>query len=422
MYKYKELNRSLIIVLLVTFLFLPFSKPKKANAIAGIDDAIIVYLGLSFLAVAGYTIITSDDDMIQDIGRTVGGMLDSFYDYTIGEDSIICTVTDNIADKLTQSYIGENFGVPKSISKISKLPYGARLVDSNNYGDIVTSQETLFKLDLYLDNVYQKTLTDNNYTPIGKTMKFYTSEPNSAGVYRVFLTDGDWWILSNETIWKYGANNKLNYYTIELSAIDRSGNPITSIDLTNKITVPYDGTQVTISDTPVAVAPGTTITIPKDKVISGSIPNTITNEKDLGIEVSKPGTGEGVITGWKWLDNILNFILNAIKAIPSAIGALFVPAEFIPLDLSPLYVSFKDKFPFCLPWDLYNFISSFKSSYVAPHWEYTMSGFEGPFKAMNGFSFEVDLQEWGWVGAISRFISLAIWCVFLVFLFKRINP
>lgn len=327
------LTRFLCCFLIISFLFLPFSKPKQAKAIAGVDDAVVI-LGLVFLSLAGYTIVANDDEMVKDIGRTVGEGLDGMWDITMGEDGFIATSLDWYADKFTESYIGKEFGAPKTVSKFEQFPYSTGIAPGNYYGQIDLVQNAKLKLEIYTNNVLTST-TEKSFTA-GTWLKIGTSTTNRYDVYRFNIVEGE----PGSGIWnQYLYNDALKHdiakpIRIELTATDViTGNPITDgIGVKNEVTIPYDGTQVKAHDTPVEVPKGTTISVPKetvDKVASGSLPTTIEKVEDIGVTVDKDVAGDGVITGWKWLDKILTKILDAILSIPGAIkdgiASLFVP-------------------------------------------------------------------------------------------------
>lgn len=330
--KSRNFKRFIVITCLVTFLFLPFSKPKQAKAIAGVDDAVVI-LGLVFLSLAGYTIVANDDEMVKDIGRTVGEGLDGMWDITMGEDGFIATSLDWYADKFTESYIGKEFGTPKTVSKFEQFPYSTGIAPGNYYGQIDLVQNAKLKLEIYTNNVLTST-TEKSFVA-GTWLKIGTSTTNRYDVYRFNIVEGE----PGSGIWnQYLYNDALKHdiakpIRIELTATDViTGNPITDgIGVKNEVTIPYDGTQVKAHDTPLEVPKGTTISVPQgvvDKVASGSLPTTVEKVEDLGVTVDKD-VATDVITGWKWLDKILTKILDAILSIPGAIkdgiASLFVP-------------------------------------------------------------------------------------------------
>lgn len=331
-YKLGNFKRFIVITCLVTFLFLPFSKPKQAKAIAGVDDAVVI-LGLVFLSLAGYTIVANDDEMVKDIGRTVGEGLDGMWDITMGEDGFVATSLDWYADKFTESYIGKEFGTPKTVSKFEQFPYSTGIAPGNYYGQIDLVQNAKLKLEIYTNNVLTST-TEKSFTA-GTWLKIGTSTTNRYDVYRFNIVEGE----PGTGTWnQYLYNDAIKHdiakpIRIELTATDViTGNPITDgIGVKNEVTIPYDGTQVKAHDTPLEVPKGTTISVPQgvvDKVASGSLPTTVEKVEDLGVTVDKD-VATDVITGWKWLDKILTKILDAILSIPGAIkdgiASLFIP-------------------------------------------------------------------------------------------------
>lgn len=429
-------RRSLIIFILVTFLFLPFSKPKQAKAIAGVDDAVVI-LGLVFLSLAGYTIVANDDEMVKDIGRTVGEGLDGMWDITMGEDGFIATSLDWYADKFTESYIGKEFGTPKTVSKFEQFPYSTGIAPGNYYGQIDLVQNAKLKLEIYTNNVLTST-TEKSFTA-GTWLKIGTSTTNRYDVYRFNIVEGE----PGTGIWnQYLYNDALkhdiaNPIRIELTATDViTGNPITDgIGVKNEVTIPYDGTQVKAHDTPVEVPKGTTISVPKetvDKVASGSLPTTVEKVEDLGVTVDKDVAGDDVITGWGWLDDILNSILDGIKAIPGAITGWFyarwqdivdikdfvvsIPQQIsawwdsiwtdVPaIDFTPLTsVEISKVFPFSIPFDLKNLLEILLAEPKAPV-------FEIPLWTEK---VTLDLTKFNLIADIVRVFCILGWCFYLI--------
>lgn len=138
----------------------------------------------------------------------------------------------------------------------------------------------------------------------------------------------------------------------------------------------------------------------ENKVIDVSkvenVPSTATKPSEIpNLEITEDtntdtGTDEGVDTGWKWLDNILNSILNAIKSIQDFFKArwedivnikdflLSIPSQIsswweglwtdVPaLDFTPLTsVEISKVFPFSIPFDLKNLLEILLAEPRAP--------------------------------------------------------
>ena len=82
----------------------------------------------------------------------------------------------------------------------------------------------------------------------------------------------------------------------------------------------------------------------------------------------------------------------------------------IKLDFSPLYVSFAQKFPFCIPFDLVNSIRSFSVSRETPKFNVFFD--ETVF--LGGGSFTIDFSKFTVIAAILRYFILLSFLVSLV--------
>lgn len=82
----------------------------------------------------------------------------------------------------------------------------------------------------------------------------------------------------------------------------------------------------------------------------------------------------------------------------------------IKLDFSPLYVSFAQKFPFCIPFDLVNSIRSFSVSRETPKFNVFFD--ETVF--LGGGSFTIDFSKFSVIAAILRYFILLSFLVSLV--------
>lgn len=132
-----------------------------------------------------------------------------------------------------------------------------------------------------------------------------------------------------------------------------------------------------------------------DKVISGDI---VTDEViDDTVTGDDTITGDGTISGTitDTVDNIFN---NETKS---------------KLDFSPLYMSFSDKFPFCLPFDFSNIIKSFNATQKEPVFFVDMSGFSSQSGRSN-LGFEIDLTKFDILFKVCRTFTLISFSVFLM--------
>lgn len=150
-------------------------------------------------------------------------------------------------------------------------------------------------------------------------------------------------------------------------------------------TIPFDNSSVTD-------IPGTDTGVGEDTGVIEK-PNT-----DVG-EI--PTTGEGLwdtLLGWlgtlfapltallEWIGEMVNGILDALKN-------LIMPKEMDSIDFSPLYFSFADKFPFCIPFDLIRMVKEFQAEEEKPIFKVDMSGFSSGKLAKGEVGFTIDLTK-----------------------------
>ena len=327
MYKLKEISianfkRFIAIILIFTTLLIPFQKPKEANAIVGVDDAVLIAGGLALLTALGYTISSTDSKMTADIGRTAADFFGGFIDWTgdklVGDDSVVVKVTDNIANKVSWDQLQDCFGQPKTVSEMKSLPYGARYLQKAEgyiYGTVSIGVIATVQLKLFNNGALAKTV-ESKCNP-----DMYTLSAEKAGS-QVGDTRGRLMFKAND-IHTYGGFNEYipdcTYTTFEIDVVDNTTGESLDLSLQEDYTLPYDGTQVIPPATLVDVAPGTTITIPKGTTVA-DIPKELTKPSDIpGVKSDTEASTDVPITGWDWLDSILNKILNGIRAIPSVL-------------------------------------------------------------------------------------------------------
>lgn len=429
MNKKKSIFRILAILLLFTVTITFSFKPKKAEAIVLVDDVAIV-LGLAGLSLLGYKVMTSDKEMLKDIGRSAYNALGDLVDYSFGSKSVYAKLTDNIGQKLTDDYIRNSFSTPKVVSTFNSFPYGARYLNGYKYGTVTLNGAYNFKISIFKDGIHSY----DNEIKVDSNELTWTLETEKSNDSRGRI------MLYSNSIWVTGINEAFldtSLVSFELTCIDKNtGLPVTE-QLKQDITIPYDGSQVTMLDTPADVKVGTTVTIPKDVTLDG-IPGTITDVKDLPVDVTQDGaTGGGEITGWDWLDKILwgilgvlQSILDGILAIPKAITGIYdwcvafpssisawwdsLWTESATLDFTPLAIV-TEKFPFCIPWDFVKLIKTFDSPKVSPKigWDEIPLGDLGVSIPAFEFDFD-DVPLVNTLLAILRFFELAFFVVFLI--------
>jgi len=138
--------------------------------------------------------------------------------------------------------------------------------------------------------------------------------------------------------------------------------------------------------------------IPTDKVISTDIPYTWDNVKDaitdLPVDTTIPG--DETIPG--------DTTKPGDTTIPD-----FGGTGTIALDFSPLYINLKDKFPFCIPYDLVNTFNFFSADKVTP--KFTIKFDEG---LVGSGEFTIDFSRFEKIAIILRGFILLYFIFFLI--------
>lgn len=88
----------------------------------------------------------------------------------------------------------------------------------------------------------------------------------------------------------------------------------------------------------------------------------------------------------------------------------------IKLNFTPLYLNLKDKFPFCLPWDLYNVIKGLVSEKKCPSYEISFA--DTPLVGGKNSKFTIDFKKFDKLINILRYFELL---AFVAFLIKKTN-
>lgn len=118
-------------------------------------------------------------------------------------------------------------------------------------------------------------------------------------------------------------------------------------------------------------------------------------------EPDDPGTGGGAGSGTD-LSSVVQAIINVPTAIVSGIGNFI--SDFFGFNGNPddYLVQFRDFFPFCIPFDLYDFITVLSAEPEAPvfHWEIPVP------QLGQTFELEVDLSAWDDIAVLFRNLEL----------------
>ena len=136
--------------------------------------------------------------------------------------------------------------------------------------------------------------------------------------------------------------------------------------------------------------------------------DTFTGIKDLILDI--PNILSDI---WDWLIDNLTGIKDVILSIPENIGNiindLFIPKDMY-IDFGPLQnVIIKEKFPFSLPWDIYNIISVLSAERKAPKWTFNIKNTE----------LIIDFSQFEHLAAITRTMLLITYILILIILTRR---
>lgn len=175
--------------------------------------------------------------------------------------------------------------------------------------------------------------------------------------------------------------------------------------------IPYDNTKVrenyTDDKLPVSLpytddVPGY-ISIPSDSALDIPISQDLPLDWDTAKEIIKPIPLDEAndIPGETDIPGEIDFPLDDI----------FDNTTTKTIDFSPLYFSFKDKFPFSIPFDVYNIVKQFETEKKEPIFYVDMSGFSSGESVEAGFT--IDLTKFEVLFSIARFFILVSFVVIL---------
>lgn len=110
-----------------------------------------------------------------------------------------------------------------------------------------------------------------------------------------------------------------------------------------------------------------------------------------------------------WFDSLttgLTGVLDAVISLPAAIADVFKPSASV----DHFSISLSDYFPFCIPFDLYDFFVCLNADPEAPVIDWLI-----PFPGTDGFKIELDLSSFDSVAQLLRTLQLLLFCVGLAF-------
>lgn len=184
----------------------------------------------------------------------------------------------------------------------------------------------------------------------------------------------------------------------------------------------------TIADTPAT-------NIPQEDVWDGTAPIVVpvpgvdtfpdagedTEDETVGVPPgSDVGTGDttfpdsgvlqDILTGVESVANAIattvENVITEVRAIPAAIADVFTPSA----DFEHFSISLSDYFPFCIPFDLYDFFSCLNADPVAP-----VIDWEIPLPTGGTYPVKLDLSVFDPVASLLRTLQLLLFCVGLAF-------
>lgn len=155
----------------------------------------------------------------------------------------------------------------------------------------------------------------------------------------------------------------------------------------------------------------TAIAVPVDGVVDGTLPYDVAQEKYL-VNVNELGEiGDTVTETNTWLQKIL----SSVKAIPAAVSSAVVGSGI--LDFSGFQnIGLSTVFPFCIPFDFVNCIRYFAVSEQVPQWSVDLSG--SPLAAFGVF--KINFERFTVWAKLLKFFLYSIFVVGLVKLTRHL--
>lgn len=414
--RFKLLIVVFLIVLNISFLI----PPKKSEAIIPLVLPIAYTLGTALLTAGGYYLVSSGaldpacDVVANGIVNSVEGGVRVYENGKIfisrqamefTWDKLVKTYSQTIVDNHLSDYINYEGGYYKvtydglSAGTTITLPgifngevvsytYGSRRVST------APGNSDLGVIGIVIDSI--------NSTTIGA---HYTYKRYSTGA----IVNGN----RNDFTWDKGKTidfSPRNYYNPSFD-IDRG-----SVSAPGwKDTAPKDldaGIPIGLS-IPAGATDAGYVFWPKTANPTYDTWNDVTGVGDIAI-----GTGsiaqDGTLTDSFPVDGTDN------PSIPGTIPSDWTVPNKLELDFSPLYVA-TNKFPFCLPFDVYNLIKSFETTRKAPVFTVSFSKV-AQVTGVGGGEFSIDFgnEQFSKIVLIFRTFVLFAFCIMLAFKTKSI--
>ena len=378
-----KINRSICIFLIFTILLVPFSRPKKANAslVVGIGVAAVTVVGSVILLLAGmsYSDSYSREAEARRLFEEHGDKIEFHFKGAAGDtwvtgDKIMLWDTWDGNWRYKEDFPNalDNFvaNTPVAGTSIVQMPYEVIEVPwrgSAGYNVQVIEEGSKPVLNCNGSNVdfknanFQIINMDFYINPVRCTTSVW-DKPGDGSVFNIIVAGKEFTTIQTGSSVTIKAGNSNTVITKDYT-----------LDYTSVVDDAYS------KDRFISTFPANT-SIDVSNVDAKTLPNVIAKDDVIpGVSVDTDTT---VITGWKWLDNILEKILSAIRSIPSAIvggiEALFIPTLSLSDVASMIYKkfnipiidfpNFSTSKPFVLDYDISSVLPGFKI-YKVLDWE-----------------------------------------------------
>lgn len=463
--KYKK---QIVMICLITFLFLPFQKYEEPKAeILTLTTGVIISCA-ALATVAG--LVITNPDMLQDVGTIVyEGIKDIDGAIEKVGDKVKINVTKTLLEKLVP-YLVENVptdtvyrdeNVSETLSSDSSFVYkvsipnvGSSVTYNMNYTGVgiprfrVSTVHKDYPNSAWYD-ICAKPIDDSSLSTFNIELKIERADTSYFN-YTYYLNGAEYYTGSKSI--KYMSDMINLRLERSVSSLNGVVDGTLTFDKTDSICIPYTekNTESVSADKPKEYFPvgSGSISVPIDTPLSNynpSVDNPISLPSDLvgdGISadvdtstdtgaIDKPNVdvGETPTTGdslWdtllSWLSalfsplfSLLSWIGDLLNSILDFLKSLVIPEEFNSLDFSPLYFSFANKFPFCIPFDLINMIKEFESEKKEPKFYVDMSAFSNNIAKTGNVGFEIDLTKFDELITIVRTITLISFIFYIAF-------
>lgn len=208
------------------------------------------------------------------------------------------------------------------------------------------------------------------------------------------------------TLESVGQDVDTDYKTyVDTGIVDEDGIPYVPV------TIPSLGTDTFVDQSQAEAQAGTTAQEIIDQLVDAeSVPGTDSGTITVPETVTLKDILTGILSVPKSIAQAISAffadVVAAVKAIPAAIADIFTPSA----DMDHFSISLSDYFPFCIPFDLYDFFACLNADPVAP-----VIDWEIPLPGGTTYPVQVDLSAWDEVAQLLRRLQLLLFCVGLAF-------